>query len=307
MSDISDSDFQSDEELVDPPSALDPYRSLGSWSSLRGPELIVPEAFHKGPFRIPAQLAAATDTPLERVLATFDEIFGGTHWRDDPALTPRDILSYAEQTKVSVYMYLGRRLHTFVQRETCGTAIVFTSWCGLAYLYKGMGPRARDDAQRSSQGAAPRPQRAMLEKSIRHPPKPVEDFQEFPWHLELADVPAGPYWIPSCWDRGEGDPERTAEGLLKRFLLSRRYPMIDKRHGTAMPNTLTYQRTPSMDRNMGGRNYNHGAHAREGCGDDWCMGEKAVDPLLWSEPRILHGACSGHRPAETSAAIPERQ
>ena len=48
--------------------------SLGSWSHLKHPELIVSEAFEKHPLRIPRQIASATATPMERVLAIFDGI-----------------------------------------------------------------------------------------------------------------------------------------------------------------------------------------------------------------------------------------
>ena len=130
----------SDEEFVTQNPPLDPYRSLGSWSTFRFPDLIVPEAFMKVKFSIPAQLASATGTPIDKVMSTFDEIFGGRGWRDKPALTSKDVLAYAEETKVSVYMYQGRRLDQFIQRETNGVSIVFTTWCGLFYFYKGMGP-----------------------------------------------------------------------------------------------------------------------------------------------------------------------
>ena len=192
ISDLSDLSSMSDEEHMAPVKCQ--YQSLGSWSLFRCPELIVPEAFVQHPMRIPSQLAAATGKPLEKVMSNFDELLGGTSWRDDPTcITPRVILQYAEESKASAYMYQGGRLVQFEQRpNTAELAIVFNIWGGLVYFYKGMGPRARDDAQRKSHPAKPRQQRAELLKAVRHPPKPVEEFQAFPWHLELADVPPGP-------------------------------------------------------------------------------------------------------------------
>ena len=133
--------------------------------------------------------------------------------------------------------------------------IVFTVWCGLSYFYAGMGQRARDDWQRFKDKAAPdcqnktQPkQRAHeLAKSERHMPAPVEEFALFPWHLDLADVPAGDYWIPSHSNirNEECDPERCVQGLLERFTSSRRYPSITKLQyaGVSKPHTLVYHKT----------------------------------------------------------------
>ena len=49
-------------------------KRIGSWSHLKNPELIVPEAFEEHPQRIQRQIAAATDTPLCAVVAAFEEL-----------------------------------------------------------------------------------------------------------------------------------------------------------------------------------------------------------------------------------------
>jgi hypothetical protein len=95
-----------------------------------------------------------------------------------------------------------------------------------------MGPRARDDAQGRS-GVPPRQRESELCKSLRHQPKAVGELEPFPWDLELADVPAGHYWIPSVYSHADGDPDRHIEGLLRRFVMSQRYPRVSKlRNGT---------------------------------------------------------------------------
>ena len=185
MSNYSESEVSSDagEEIVAPPAPA--FQSLGSWSQFRCPELIVQEAFETHPFRIPKHISAATVKSLENVLLTFDDIYNGTGWRDNPCITPHDIFQYAKDTRVSAYMYAGRRLSKVETRENShDLAIVFTVWNGLSYFYKSMGPRARDDWQHMRDKAAPDCQNNKhtkqttheLAKSERHMPKPVEEF-----------------------------------------------------------------------------------------------------------------------------------
>ena len=64
--------------------------------------------------------------------------------------------------------------------------------------------------------------RYELAKACEHPPRPVEDFQPFPWHLELADVPNGAYWVPS--ERFGDDEAPGIVQTLRRFLDSSRFP-----------------------------------------------------------------------------------
>ena len=208
--------------------------SIGSWSCLRCPKLIVAEAFQeKSHLRDPRQIAAATGKSLEQVLQTFDGIFNDTCWRTEYYITRQDIFKYAEETRVSVYYYEGGRLSN---AKLCSNshelAIVFASVSGHFYFFKGAGGRARDDLQRTTVAKlqnTPAPQaNPVLAKSARHLPKPVESFEPFPWHLDIADVPAGLYWLPSesRYRVEDCDPECSLPGLLNRMLQSRRYPLV---------------------------------------------------------------------------------
>jgi hypothetical protein len=78
------------------------------------------------------------------------------------------------------------------RRNTHKNALVFACWCRIFYFYKGMGPRARDDAQGMTDKPA-RTRESELCKSLRHQPKAVGELQPFPWDMELADVPASHY------------------------------------------------------------------------------------------------------------------
>ena len=85
--------------------------TIGSWSHLPRPDLIVPEAFESGPMCIPRQIAAATEEKLDTVLRRFDDIMNGQGWRELPKqFTPLHIIQYAADIGVSVYIYLGSRL-----------------------------------------------------------------------------------------------------------------------------------------------------------------------------------------------------
>jgi hypothetical protein len=179
------------------------------------------------------QLAAATGTTIQQVIETLYEIRGDT---DTDIVTTADLREYAKRTRASLYWYTGGQIAEAVRcddRDRHNPAIVVATWCGLTYFYKGAGKQAVADAQRLRKPApratqapqapqAPRP-RALC-KSVRHPP-PVEDFEPFPYYpeCELADVPAGSYWIPSE-DMGDGKTDYHIEGVLKRFIQSRRFP-----------------------------------------------------------------------------------
>ncbi len=266
-SDDSDCSYEVEEEdaepaLPNPPPVIDPYQGLGSWSIFRRPDLIVKEAFLRHPMRVPMQIAAATEKPLEKVQAVFDELLGGTAWRDDPGFTARDIMRYAEFFNVSCYCYWGGRLISVEQRSnTADTPITFAFWGKHVYLYKGMGPRARDDAQgKTVPSGLAEPdmdllpetmvRRAQLFEAAKHAPRPVEDFKEFPWSLELADVPPGDYWILCSRDRGDADPDQTSHGLLERFLASHRYPVVRKLPDSEFPTEIIYRKTPAMDNHV---------------------------------------------------------
>ena len=234
---------------------------IGSWSHLPRPDLIVPQAYTDHPLRIPRQLAAATDVALEEVLRRFDEQFNGTEWRDGDCckLTPGDVLRYGADDGVSTYMYVGSRLaRVKVKHNTNKKLIVFAIWCGRMYFYRGMGTTARDAAQRASFNAEDRQPRIRkpaytLTKSIKHPPKNVEEFTEFPWHLHLADVPAGFYWVPSQQSREAEEEDRHITGILTTFLKSTRFPRVSKLKydESSRPHELTYHKTPGMDNGTG--------------------------------------------------------
>ena len=201
--------------------------------------MLVPEAFEEHPLRVPRQVAAATGAPLDEVLRRFDELFNGTAWRAEGLpccdLTPNDVFRYAADAGVSAYMFVGSRLERVQEcRNRHDKAIVFAYWSGHVYFYNGAGPLARDAAQkvvrpseRSSSAAGPMPRHALT-KSCKHPPKSVEEFAEFPGHLELADVPAGSYWVPSQFSREEVAIDQSIESVLERFLRSGRFPRVSK-------------------------------------------------------------------------------
>ena len=186
---------------------------------------LAPEAFatdDPGP-KLIRQIAAATETPLQEVQEKFAELFQET------AFDSSHVRRYAASIGASSYEYHGSRLVDVAvppTRNPHNLTIVFATWGGRAYLYKGMGHRARDDAQRFSKCPS-RVRPRVLCKSLRHVPRPVEEFKPFPVHLDLAEVQAGNYWAASMPREDEG-PEYTLEGILERFLLSRRYPRVSK-------------------------------------------------------------------------------
>ena len=131
------SDYTSDSDIDMEPCTN--AASIGAWSHLRHPELIVPEAFEDHPLRLQRQLASATGTDLQRVVATLQEICG-----DAPALA--DLREYARVTLASFYLYKGGRLVEAVpleDRDHHNPAIVVAEWCGNTYFYKGIGHHDR--------------------------------------------------------------------------------------------------------------------------------------------------------------------
>ena len=130
---------------------------------------------------------------------------------------------------------------------------------------------------------------------------PVEDFQPFPWHLELADVPKGAYWVPS---EGSGDDE--APGIvqtLRRFLDSSRFPRVSKldykAEGTK-PFQLEYHKTPRMDNGTGTIVVR--SHARDSA--NGCMGRATESSVRRTEPWALHKPGPGPTIAHEAEALP---
>ena len=82
--------------------------------------------------------------------------------------------------------------------------------------------------------------------------RPVEDFQPFPWHLELADVPEGAYWVPNIGSGDDAAPSIVQ--TLRMFLDNSRFPKVSKLEYKAegtKPFQLEYHKTPSMDNGTG--------------------------------------------------------
>ena len=254
----TESDTESGESEFSTPVCTTPV-SIGSWSCFRCPGSVVAEAFQDpSPLRIPSQIANATGTPIDKVLATFDEVLNGAQWRTTGNLKLQDVFAYAKETQASAYFYEGGQLREVRQTSNQNkVALVFCAWCDILYFFKGAGARGRDDAQRRSYSMpktyAPT---HTLAKAAKHPPLPIEEFTAFPWHMDLGDVPAGLYWLPSevhVRIQDDVDPERCLRGLLNRFLHSRRYPLITKHQykDGCMPHELAYHKNPTFDNGSG--------------------------------------------------------
>ena len=94
--------------------------SIGSWSHLKNPELIVPEAFVEHPQRIQRQIAAATDTPLCAVVAAFEELCpesSSSTGEGEKPYAAITLCDYAAAVDCSIYVYDGQRLLHAAQRE----------------------------------------------------------------------------------------------------------------------------------------------------------------------------------------------
>ena len=93
------------------------------------------------------------------------------------------------------------------------------------------------------------PADSILEKSIRHAPAAapmIEEFQPFPWHTPIADIPAGNYWVYP--EENKYTPDSSSgyndiEAAIKRFVESKRYPRITY---TRRPRRLTGPPVPIL-------------------------------------------------------------
>ena len=85
---------------------------IGSWSQLKHPELIVPEAFEGHPQRIQPQIATATDTSLQEVVAAFLVVC-----QEPGVITIGTLEDYAAARDSSIYIYQGHRLISAAQRD----------------------------------------------------------------------------------------------------------------------------------------------------------------------------------------------
>ena len=219
----------------------------------------MPEAFEEHPQRIQRQIATATDTPLHKVVAIFDKVCA-----QPGAFTVRTLADYSDAVDCSLYVYEGRRLLMATQRENHNNKSIVVNLCGTTlYFYRGAAKSAAKEAARIGKGiAAPSaPMESTLAKSVRHAPSAVEEFQPFPWHLPVADIPAGSYWVYPQESR-HTEENRDIEAAIKLFVESRRFPrlMYSRRpfrmhqgRSTIMvdrPCELTYHKT-AMDNGTG--------------------------------------------------------
>ena len=122
-----------------------PLLHIGSWSHLKSPELIVPEAFEQHPQRIQRQIATATDTPLPDVVAIFDEVCAQPSERG--AVTVRTLVDYSDAVDCSLYVYEGRRLLMATQRENHHKkSLVVNLWNNTLYVYREAAKSAAKEA-----------------------------------------------------------------------------------------------------------------------------------------------------------------
>lgn len=228
-------------------------KPVGSWSCLKFPSSIVPEAFDSQEHRVPRQLAAVTGLPLHLVLKTLDEVLE-PGWRENHGFAVEDIEAFAKKRGAGLYVFHGGRLirSSASDAKSDCRAIVGSYWSGRWYFHRGVCNQAKAMAVHEARAA---PAHAVLAKSLRRPHKeePFED--EFPWDVataDLASVPPGRYWVYSCDGphTDEEDEGHTIEGALKLFIASGRYPLISwvrypQKVGRPQdkPHTLTYHKT----------------------------------------------------------------
>jgi len=173
-------------------------RKPGSWSCLKHPELIVPEAFDGLSNRVPRQIAAVLGISLEAVMATFDEVLEDGLWRQrrNQTFNYEEIKAFAEKRRLTFYYYHGSRL-VALENESSDQkrSLVCAHWDGLLYFLRDAGNLVKTDKVRQSVSV----HSGSLVKSLRRPPQQQPPQEEFPWHLasDLSKVLAGRYWVLS--------------------------------------------------------------------------------------------------------------
>ena len=224
--------------------------SPASWSCLKLPGHIVPEAFDSEPHRVLRQIAAAIGVSLETVMRTFDNVLDDPLWRTrQQQFSVEEIVAFAKHRGAAVYIYHGTRpiVAQPAERHHC-KAIVATYWSGNLYFLKDAGKMVAGTTVREPKTGPV----TVLVKSLRRPPKEEPFTDEFPWYQDLADVPPGRYWVHSCDGRNtaEEDMGHTMQGALKRFMDSGRFPLVSwarypSRVGAPVdkPLQLTYHKT----------------------------------------------------------------
>ena len=224
-----------------------------SWSCLKLPGLIVPEAFDSLPHRIYRQIASATGISLEIVMKTFDNIFDDPLWRErQRGCSIEDLQAFARQRSIGLKVFHGSRL------EVCESAeghndrtLVCSYWCGHFYMLRDAARIVQNEkiwepACRTG---------AVLVKSLRRPPKDQSFPEEFPWEAaqrDIASIPPGRYWVHSCDGRNTRDEDvgHNMAEALRLFMQSGRYPSISlarypQRDGRPedKPLSFTYHKT----------------------------------------------------------------
>ena len=116
-------------------------RTPESWSCLKLPGHIVPEAFDSQPHRVPRQLAAVTGLSLETVMRTFDNVLDDPLWRtQQKQFSIGEIVAFAKHRGAALYIFHGNRpvLTQPAEGSNC-KAIVATYWSGNFYFLKDVG------------------------------------------------------------------------------------------------------------------------------------------------------------------------
>ena len=221
-----------------------------SWSCLKLPGHIVPEAFDSQPHRAPRQLAAVTGLSLETVMRTFDNVLDDPLWRtQQKQFSIGEIVAFAKHRGAALYIFHGNRpvLAQPADGSNC-KATVATFWSGNFYFLKDVGKMVAGTTVREPKTKPT----AVLVTSLRRPPKEEPFTDEFPWYQDLADVPPGRYWVHSSEGREteEADMGHTIQGALKRFMDGGRFPLISwarypsrDGHPVDKPLQLTYHKT----------------------------------------------------------------
>jgi hypothetical protein len=198
-----------------------------SWSCLKLPGNIVPEAFDPQPHRVPRQLAAVTGLSLEVVMRTFDDVLDNPLWRTQQRkFSMEEIVAFANRRGAALHIFHGSRpVHVQHAEGTNCKTIVATYWSGNWYFLKDVGKAV---AAISVREPTPATSTAILVTSLRRPTKEEPFTDEFPWHQDLANISPGRYWVHSSdgKDTDDADLGHTIEGAVKHFVNSGRFPLI---------------------------------------------------------------------------------
>ena len=115
---------------------------VGSWSCLKCPGHIVPEAFDGKGNRIARQLSAVTGLKLHLVEQTLDEVTKDPQWRQHDEISVEDLEAFAKIRKRGLYIFHGCKPMVTSQGEGGHDgehAIVASFWSGCWYFLKGAG------------------------------------------------------------------------------------------------------------------------------------------------------------------------